>query len=76
MSSEALDDVRVNYNFVNQSVINVFLDKDMVKMYEEAFKQQPLNEDLGAQTFFANVRAGQWKSAQLVMRSRNRPHVT
>lgn len=38
----------------------------MVKMFEEAYKQQPLNEELGAQTFFANVRAGQWKSAQLV----------
>nr|ATU82292.1 alpha-actin cytoskeleton organization protein [Macrocybe gigantea] len=40
--------------------------KDMVTMFEEAFKQQPLNEELGAQTFFANVRAGQWKSAQQI----------
>lgn len=35
-------------------------------MFEEAFKQQPSNEELGAQTFFANVRAGHWKSAQQV----------
>ena len=35
-------------------------------MFEEAYKQQPLNEELGAQTFFANVRASQWKFAQQV----------
>ncbi|KAL9715211.1 mitochondrial distribution and morphology [Leucoagaricus gongylophorus] len=40
--------------------------KDMVKMFEEAYKQQPHNEELAAQTFFANVRALQWKSAQLI----------
>ncbi|TFK42516.1 actin cytoskeleton organization protein [Crucibulum laeve] len=40
--------------------------KDTVTMFEEAYKQQPSNEELGAQTFFANVRAGQWKSAQQV----------
>ncbi|KAF7778669.1 hypothetical protein Agabi119p4_3014 [Agaricus bisporus var. burnettii] len=40
--------------------------KDMVKMFEEAYKQQPHNEELGIQNFFANVRASQWKSAQLV----------
>ncbi|KAG6874208.1 hypothetical protein C0995_003754 [Termitomyces sp. Mi166 len=39
---------------------------DMVLMFEEAYKQQPLNEELGAQTFFANVRAGHWKSAQQI----------
>jgi hypothetical protein len=38
----------------------------MVTMFEEAFKLQPTNEELGAQTFFANVRAGRWKSAQQV----------
>ncbi|KAJ8078904.1 mitochondrial distribution and morphology [Marasmius tenuissimus] len=37
---------------------------DMVTMFEEAYKQQPANEDLGAQTFYANVRASHWKSAQ------------
>ncbi|KAG6898362.1 hypothetical protein C0992_009037 [Termitomyces sp. T32_za158] len=36
----------------------------MVLMFEEAYKQQPTNEELGAQTFFANVRASHWKSAQ------------
>ncbi|KAG5635534.1 hypothetical protein H0H81_010946 [Sphagnurus paluster] len=35
-------------------------------MFEEAYKQQPLNEELGAQTFFANVRANHWKSAQQI----------
>jgi N-terminal acetyltransferase B complex non-catalytic subunit len=36
----------------------------MVTMFEEAYKQQPTNEELGVQTFFANVRANHWKSAQ------------
>ncbi|KAF8077880.1 actin cytoskeleton organization protein [Lyophyllum atratum] len=40
--------------------------KDMVMMFGEAYKQQPTNEELGAQTFFANVRAGHWKSAQQI----------
>ncbi|PFH54291.1 hypothetical protein AMATHDRAFT_38233 [Amanita thiersii Skay4041] len=40
--------------------------KDMVNMFEVAFKQQPSNEELGAQTFFANVRAANWKAAQQV----------
>jgi N-terminal acetyltransferase B complex non-catalytic subunit len=35
-------------------------------MFEEAYKQQPGNEDLAGQTFFANVRAGHWKVAQQV----------
>ncbi|THU87266.1 hypothetical protein K435DRAFT_782074 [Dendrothele bispora CBS 962.96] len=39
---------------------------DMVTMFEEAYKQQPGNEDLGVQAFFANVRAGHWKSAQQI----------
>jgi len=38
----------------------------MVTMFDEAFKKQPQNEDLGCQTFFANVRAGNWKSAHQV----------
>ena len=42
------------------------LDNDMVMMFEEAYKKQPGNEDLGAQTFFANVRASHWKSAHNV----------
>ncbi|KAF5381081.1 hypothetical protein D9615_004014 [Tricholomella constricta] len=40
--------------------------KDMVTMFEDAYKQQPANEELGAQTFFAHVRAGHWKSAQQI----------
>ncbi|KAH9901395.1 actin cytoskeleton organization protein [Cubamyces lactineus] len=39
---------------------------DMVTMYEDAYKQQPGNEDLGTQTFFANVRIGNWKAAQQI----------
>jgi N-terminal acetyltransferase B complex non-catalytic subunit len=38
----------------------------MVAMFEEAYKKCPTNEDLGAQTFFANVRASHWKSAHQV----------
>ncbi|KAJ7940559.1 actin cytoskeleton organization protein [Mycena leptocephala] len=40
--------------------------KDMVTMFEEAYKQQPSNEDLAAQTFFANVRILNWKAAQQI----------
>jgi hypothetical protein len=39
---------------------------DLVKLFEDAFKQQPDNDELGRQAFFANVRAGNWKAAQLV----------
>ncbi|KAJ7449885.1 actin cytoskeleton organization protein [Mycena latifolia] len=39
---------------------------DMVTMFEEAYKQQPANEDLAAQTFFANVRVLNWKAAQQI----------
>lgn len=42
---------------------------DMVTMYEDAYKQQPGNEELGTQTFFANVRIGNWKAAQQVSKS-------
>ena len=42
-------------------------DYDMVTMFDDAFKQQPTNEELGAQTFFANVRTGNWKVAQQVL---------
>lgn len=38
----------------------------MVTMFDHAFKQQPANEDIGAQSFFANVRTGRWKEAQQV----------
>ncbi|KAF8921223.1 N-acetyltransferase B complex non catalytic subunit-domain-containing protein [Mucidula mucida] len=40
--------------------------KDTVQMFEEAFKKEPANEDLGTQTFLANVRASHWKTAQQV----------
>ena len=43
-----------------------FLVTDMVSMFEDAYKQQPLNEEYGAQTFFAHVRTANWKSAQQV----------
>ena len=42
------------------------VEKDMVTMFEDAYKQQPNNEELGAETFFANVRATNWKAAQQV----------
>ncbi|KAJ7285761.1 actin cytoskeleton organization protein [Mycena rebaudengoi] len=40
--------------------------KDLVTMFEEAYKQHPTNEDLAAQTFFANVRVLNWKAAQQI----------
>lgn len=41
-------------------------DNDLIEMFDAAFKKQPANEDLGIQTFFANVRANNWKSAHHV----------
>jgi hypothetical protein len=38
----------------------------MIAMFEHAYKLHPTNEELGAQTFFANVRTGNWKIAQQV----------
>jgi hypothetical protein len=35
-------------------------------MFDDAYKQQPANEDLGCQTFFANARVNNWKTAQQV----------
>lgn len=35
-------------------------------MYEDAYRQQPSNEELGSQAFMANVRIGNWKAAQQV----------
>jgi len=41
----------------------------MVIMFEEAYKKHPTNEDLGCQTFFANVRASHWKAAHQARKS-------
>jgi hypothetical protein len=41
-------------------------DNDLVTMFDHAFKQQPTSEELGAQTFFALIRIGNWKFAQQV----------
>lgn len=38
-------------------------------MYEDAYKVQPNNEELGSQTFFAHVRIGNWKAGQQVQYS-------
>lgn len=35
-------------------------------MYDEAFRANPSNEELGTQDFFANVRTGNWRTAQQV----------
>lgn len=35
-------------------------------MYDEAYRVQPDNIDLGDQAFFANVRTGNWKAAQQI----------
>ncbi|KAH9063337.1 N-acetyltransferase B complex non catalytic subunit-domain-containing protein [Lactarius vividus] len=45
---------------------------DLVKLFEDAFKQQPDNDELGRQAFFANVRAGNWKAAQLLANRLNK----
>ncbi|EIN07294.1 actin cytoskeleton organization protein [Punctularia strigosozonata HHB-11173 SS5] len=39
---------------------------DTIKMFEEAYKTQPGNEELAAQTFFANARTGNWKACQQI----------
>ncbi|KLO04672.1 actin cytoskeleton organization protein [Schizopora paradoxa] len=39
---------------------------DLVTMYDEAYRKQPANEELGIQDFFANVRTGNWKNAQQI----------
>ena len=44
-----------------------------MKLFEDAFKQQPDNDEFGRQAFFANVRAGNWKAAQLVRGSLRTP---
>ena len=35
-------------------------------MYDEAYRVQPDNIELGDQAFFANVRTGNWKAAQQI----------
>ena len=50
------------------NVTGFIADTDMVVMFDEAYRRQPNNEELGAQDFFANVRTGNWKSAQQVRR--------
>ena len=47
-------------------LLSDLLAEDMTAMYDDAFKKKPNNEELGAQTFMANVRVGQWKIAQQV----------
>lgn len=41
-------------------------DSDMVYMFDYAFKQNPMNEELGIQSFFANLRTSNWKAGQQV----------
>ena len=41
-------------------------DDDVTEMYDEAFKKQPGNEELGAQAFMANAKISNWKIAQQV----------
>lgn len=38
----------------------------MVSMFDYAFKQNPANEELGIQSFFANLRTSNWKAGQQV----------
>lgn len=39
--------------------------QELMAMFEEAYKGQPQNEELGQQTFFSNTRAQHWKNAQM-----------
>ena len=41
-------------------------DNDNVAMFEDAYKRQPQNEELAMQTFFAQLRTGNWKASQQV----------
>ncbi|PAV24074.1 actin cytoskeleton organization [Pyrrhoderma noxium] len=45
---------------------------DLVTMFDDAFKAQPGNEELGVQDFFANVRTGNWKAAQQIAQRLNK----
>lgn len=60
---------KTSYLCASRLIISVLEDADMIGMFEDAFKQQPENEELGAQTFFANVRTSNWKVAQQVYAS-------
>jgi hypothetical protein len=48
------------------TLISLLADEDVTAMYDEAFKKQPGNEELGAQTFMANAKISNWKIAQQV----------
>ncbi|EJD43211.1 hypothetical protein AURDEDRAFT_114786 [Auricularia subglabra TFB-10046 SS5] len=39
---------------------------ETIGMFEEAYKQHPQDEELGAQAFMANIKLGNWKPAQLL----------
>ncbi|KAH8116753.1 actin cytoskeleton organization protein [Phellopilus nigrolimitatus] len=39
---------------------------DLATMFDEAYRTQPENEELGMQDFFANIRTGNWKTAQQI----------
>ncbi|KAG8891705.1 hypothetical protein FRC00_013243, partial [Tulasnella sp. 408] len=39
---------------------------EITAMFEDAFKKQPGNEELGAQTFMSHIRVGSWKNAQII----------
>lgn len=45
---------------------------DLVTMFDDAFKAQSGNEELGVQDFFANVRTGNWKAAQQIAQKLNK----
>lgn len=38
--------------------------QDIITLYEDAFKKEPRNEEIGSQAFMAMVRIGGWKTAQ------------
>ena len=73
--SDILADVSVQCLLTCDPLLNRLIAvADLVKLFEDAFKQQPDNDEFGRQAFFANVRAGNWKAAQLVRLSQHVTH--
>ena len=67
MSSVDWEDVSLpRRSNIHRRSRQLWIDNDMITMFEEAYKKQPHHEELGVQTFFAIVRTGNWKAAQQV----------
>lgn len=65
-SEYRLSPPRVSFDADSLSLSSHATDQELMAMFEEAYKGQPQNEELGQQTFFSNTRAQHWKNAQMV----------